>query len=40
MWGRNVFNTTYALTNRFGIDTAMDYMGRPATYGVTVGFKY
>ncbi|WP_176598352.1 TonB-dependent receptor [Sphingobium sp. 15-1] len=40
IWGRNVFNTTYQLTNRFGIDTAMDYMGKPATYGVTVGFKY
>lgn len=40
VWGRNVFNKTYALTNRFGIDTAMDYMGKPATYGVTVGFKY
>ena len=40
LWGRNVLDKTYAATFRNAIDTRMNYMGRPATYGVTVGFKY
>ncbi len=39
IWGRNVFNERYGLT-RNGIDTNIQFLAKPATYGITVGFSY
>ncbi|WP_179043324.1 TonB-dependent receptor [Sphingobium lactosutens] len=39
LWGRNVFNEYYWNTT-FQADTAWRMAGRPATYGVTVGWRY
>mgnify|MGYP001180874569 FL=1 len=40
LWGRNILDKTYVATFRNAIDTRMTYMGKPATYGVSVVFKY
>lgn len=40
LWGRNVFNTYYWTTETHSIDTYIRYAGMPATYGVTVSYRY
>lgn len=40
VWGKNVFNTYYWNNVVAQSDVIVRYAGRPATYGVTVGFKY
>lgn len=39
LWGRNIFNKYYWNTT-FQADTAWRMAGRPATYGVTLGWRY
>ncbi len=40
LWGRNVFNKTYLQNNLILLDTHVHYMGLPATFGVTLAYKY
>jgi len=40
IWGRNVTNTYYWNTTSYLIDNVVRRTGRPATYGITVGFNY
>jgi len=40
VWGKNVFDTYYWDNVFAQSDVVVRYAGRPATYGVTVGFKY
>ena len=39
LWGRNVFNTYY-WNSTFQADTVWRMAGKPATYGITVGWRY
>lgn len=39
LWGRNIFNEYY-WNSTFQADTAWRMAGRPATYGVSVGWRY
>jgi outer membrane receptor protein involved in Fe transport len=39
-WGRNIFDTWYWTSMNRVNDTILRYTGRPATYGVTVSYKY
>lgn len=39
VWGHNVFNTYY-WNSTFQADTVWKMAGRPATYGVTLGWRY
>jgi len=40
LWGRNVFDKNYWTNNLSGLDNRAHPMGKPATYGITVGFNY
>jgi outer membrane receptor protein involved in Fe transport len=40
LWGRNIFNKSYDLTRNFFTSANIAQPGRPATYGVRVGFHY
>jgi len=40
VWGRNVFNTYYWTNDFLGLDSVARFAGRPATYGVTVGYRF
>jgi iron complex outermembrane recepter protein len=41
VWGKNVFNKYYWLDNlQTTADTVSRYAGMPATYGITVGYKF
>lgn len=40
VFGRNVFNKFYVTNIYTGYDTIVRYTGEPATYGVTVAFKF
>ena len=40
IWGRNVFDTFYAINAHHIVDTVNRITGRPATYGITVSFHY
>lgn len=40
VFGRNVTNTYYYTQAQRAFDTAVRYAGLPATYGVTVGYRY
>jgi outer membrane receptor protein involved in Fe transport len=39
VWGKNIFNEYYWTNVIAGNDTAARFAGRPATYGITFGFK-
>ncbi|ALJ15429.1 TonB-dependent receptor [Sphingopyxis macrogoltabida] len=39
LWGRNIFNEYY-WNSTFQADTAWRMAGRPATYGISVGWRY
>lgn len=39
LWGRNIFNSYYWNTT-FQADTVWKMAGRPATYGITLGWRY
>lgn len=39
-WGRNITDTTYWYTVQRSVDTLGRYMGMPATYGVTVDYRF
>jgi len=38
-WGKNVFNKYYVTNTITSSDSVARFAGRPATYGVTIGFK-
>lgn len=40
VWGRNIFNKFYLTNAAHVVDTITRTTGRPATYGVTLSFKY
>lgn len=40
VWGRNIFNKNYVVTSLVATDTITRYMGMPATYGLTLSYKY
>lgn len=40
VWGRNIFNKFYLINAAHVVDTITRTTGRPATYGVTLSFKY
>lgn len=40
LWGKNITNKYYWTNVVAGQDTIVRYAGRPATYGVTAGFKF
>jgi len=40
VWGRNVTNTYYWTAVNYIVDSTARLTGMPATYGVTVGYKY
>jgi iron complex outermembrane recepter protein len=40
VWGRNVFNTYYWLSANQSQDTFVRFAGKPATYGLSVSFRY
>lgn len=40
LWGRNISDEYYATNATVGIDTIWRMTGRPATYGITVGFNF
>ena len=40
LWGRNVTNRYYILNNAHLVDTGAVLTGMPATYGMTLGFRY
>ena len=40
VWGRNVFDKYYWVGGNRPLDTVVRFAGMPATYGVTLGFKY
>lgn len=39
LWGRNIFNSYYWHTT-FQADTVWRMAGKPATYGITLGWRY
>lgn len=39
LWGRNVTNKYYKTSTFYSSDTTVGFIGRPATYGLTVTFK-
>lgn len=39
-WGRNIFNKYYVTSAQLSYDNIVRYAGRPAEYGVTVGFNF
>jgi outer membrane receptor protein involved in Fe transport len=39
-WGKNVFNRLYAVNQFLTYDVVNRYVGMPATYGVTFGFRF
>lgn len=39
LWGRNIFNTYYKTASYYSSDTSVAYIGKPATYGVTISVK-
>lgn len=39
IWGKNIFNKFYSTNIIQAYDTVVRYTGRPAEYGVTVGFR-
>lgn len=39
-WGRNVFNTYYWLEELHVVDAYVRYAGMPATFGVTLSYRY
>lgn len=40
VWGKNIFNKYYWVNAVQTYDTVVRYTGRPAEYGVTLGFKF
>jgi outer membrane receptor protein involved in Fe transport len=40
IWGKNVFNEYYFNNVVAAFDAIVRYAGKPATYGVSVSFKY
>jgi outer membrane receptor protein involved in Fe transport len=40
LWGKNVFDKYYRTTTNLSNDTIFTFTGRPAEYGVTVGYKF
>jgi outer membrane receptor protein involved in Fe transport len=40
LWGKNVFNTYYWTNSVAAFDTISRYPGMPATYGISVGYRY
>jgi iron complex outermembrane recepter protein len=40
IWGKNIFNKYYTINTNQDYDTFVRYAGRPAEYGVTVGYKF
>jgi outer membrane receptor for Fe3+-dicitrate len=40
IWGKNVTNTYYWTTAFYEFDPVVRYTGMPATYGVTLSYKY
>ena len=40
LWGRNIFNKYYWSNTVQSSDVVIRYAGRPAEYGMTIGFKY
>jgi outer membrane receptor protein involved in Fe transport len=40
LWGKNIFNKYYWTNTVQSSDVIIRYAGRPAEYGVTIGFKY
>ncbi|WP_324741794.1 TonB-dependent receptor [Tsuneonella sp. CC-YZS046] len=39
LWGKNIFNKYYMINRVENYDVHVNYIGRPAEYGVTVSFK-
>jgi outer membrane receptor protein involved in Fe transport len=39
IWGKNVANKFYITNRNFGFDGVAQYIGMPATYGVTLSMK-
>ena len=40
LWGRNVFNKFYLTNSLRAYDTVIQYTGRPAEYGISLGWNY
>ncbi|MGA0599343.1 TonB-dependent receptor [Caulobacter sp. KR2-114] len=40
VWGKNVFNRYYYTAQIHSLDTYIRYAGMPATYGVTISYRY
>jgi outer membrane receptor protein involved in Fe transport len=40
VWGKNVFNEFYVTNRNYSFDGVAQYIGKPATYGVTLAFHY
>jgi iron complex outermembrane receptor protein len=40
LWGKNVFNNYYFTNSIYSFDTAYRLTGRPATYGISVFYRY
>jgi iron complex outermembrane recepter protein len=40
LWGKNVTNTYYWNTADYEFDPAVRYTGMPATYGITLSYRY
>jgi outer membrane receptor protein involved in Fe transport len=40
VWGKNVTNEFYVTNRNFSFDGPAQYIGQPATYGVTLSFRY
>ncbi len=40
IWGRNVTNKRYLLSASHSVDTVIQLIGMPATYGLTLGYRF
>lgn len=40
IWGRNIFDTYYKTASYYSSDTSVAYVGKPATYGITISVKH
>jgi iron complex outermembrane recepter protein len=40
VWGRNVFNTFHLLTASYSLDAIEEFAGMPATYGISISYRY
>jgi outer membrane receptor protein involved in Fe transport len=40
IWGRNILDQTYSTATTRLLDTTNRFMGRPATFGITVELRY